>query len=267
MLRYLRIYAILLRNSLIREMSFKANFLLWSLVEILWFAGQIFFIEVLFSRVERIGDWSKWEVLALIGTHQVIGQIFQAFFYMNLTQIPELVRTGKLDTLLTLPIDAQFTVSTKQFGLDNLLNTLSGVCFVTYALHRLHITPSPGSLAVYALCILLGVSVHYSVMFGLSTLCFWIKRSQGLVHAYFSLFNLGRYPDSVFQGAFRFVFSWLVPVIVVSNVPVRFLTQPLREPLSLLPLFCQLCAASAGIFVLVRLLWKRALARYSSASS
>jgi viologen exporter family transport system permease protein len=34
----------MLRNSLIREMAFKANFLLWMGVELLWFIGQIVFI-------------------------------------------------------------------------------------------------------------------------------------------------------------------------------------------------------------------------------
>jgi len=30
--RYIEIYTIMMRNSLIREMSFKANFLLWMVV-------------------------------------------------------------------------------------------------------------------------------------------------------------------------------------------------------------------------------------------
>ena len=33
----------MLRNSMIREMAFKANFLLWMGVELLWFIGQIVF--------------------------------------------------------------------------------------------------------------------------------------------------------------------------------------------------------------------------------
>jgi len=45
----------MLRNSVIREMSFKANFILWMAVELLWFLGQIVFIEVLFQYVEQ--DW------------------------------------------------------------------------------------------------------------------------------------------------------------------------------------------------------------------
>src|SRR5436309_15620807 len=126
MRRYLEIYSIMLRNSLIRELSFKANFILWMLVEVLWFCGQIVFFGIIFGQVDRIGDWSKWEVVLLIGTHQMIAQLFQAFFFMNVANIPELVRTGKLDSMLVLPIDSQFAASTKQFGLDSVVNAVVG---------------------------------------------------------------------------------------------------------------------------------------------
>ena len=58
MRRYLEIYWMMMRNSLIREMSFKANFILWMFVELLWFVGQIVFIKVLFSYTQSIGGWS-----------------------------------------------------------------------------------------------------------------------------------------------------------------------------------------------------------------
>lgn len=267
MSRYLKVYAILLRNSLIRDMSFKANFLLWSVVEVLWFLGQVLFVEVLFSHIDHIGDWNKWQVVALIGTHQVIAQLFQAVCYMNITQLPELVRTGKLDVLLTLPIDPQFAVSTKQFGLDNLLNTGIGMAFVGYALHRLSMIPSALQWSAYGVCIILGATIHYSILFSLSTLCFWIIRAQGLVYGYFNLFNIGRYPDSVYNGAFRFVFSWIIPVILVANIPARILTQPSKKPSDILTSLAALSFAACISLLGTRLLWKTALKRYASASS
>ncbi len=264
MLRYFQIYALLFRNSLIREMSFKANFLLWTVVEVLWFLGQVLFIDVLFSHVEYIGDWTRWQVVALVGTHQVVAQIFQAFFYVNLTQIPELVRTGKLDVYLTLPMDSQFAASTKQFGMDNLVNTVIGLCITGFALSKLGIWPTLSQVLLYALCVLLGVVVHFSVMCGLSTLCFWIIRAQGLVYGYFNLFNIGRYPDSVFHGSFKLVFSWLIPVILVANVPTRVLTQFAETPWAGI---AQLAFSAALLLGLSRLLWLQGLRRYSSASS
>src|SRR5436305_2507204 len=91
--RYIEIYSIMLRNSLIREMSFKANFLLWMLVEVLWFVGQIVFFSIIFCNVDRVGDCTKWEVVLLIGTYQMIAQLLQAFLFVNVAAIPELVRT------------------------------------------------------------------------------------------------------------------------------------------------------------------------------
>jgi len=262
--KYADVYAIMFRNSLIREMNFKANFLLWMVVELLWFIGQFIFIEVIFGYVNSIGDWTKWEVVLLVGTHQIITQIFQAFFYANLANLPELVRTGRLDFLLLQPIDTQFAVSTKQFGLDNMVNALIGVGFVVVSLVKLQVMPSLTQIAFYLAAIGFGVVIHYCIMFFLSAASFWIVRSQGLIYGYYSLFNLGRYPDVIFRGAFKFVFSWVIPVIVVTNVPTRILARASENPW---PLIGQLATAALIVFVGARLFWMSAMKRYSSASS
>jgi ABC-2 type transport system permease protein len=130
--KYWAVYLVMLRNSLIREMNFKLNFLLRMIVESLWFVGQLVFIKVIFSHVDQIGDWTKWQMVLLVGTHQIISQIFQGFFYTNLVNLPELVRTGKLDFILLQPLDSQFATSVRQFGLDSIVNALVGVGIVTY---------------------------------------------------------------------------------------------------------------------------------------
>ena len=264
MARYWQIYKLLLRNSLIRELSFKANFLLWLVTELLWFLGQILFVDVLFLNTQQIGDWSKWEVVLLIGTHQMISQIFQAVFYVNLANLPELVRTGRLDLMLLLPVDAQFSVSTRQFGLDNVVNVAVGAAFVVFSLGKLGIVPSPLQLACYGVSLLLGALVHYAIMFSLATLSFWIVRAQGLIYGYFNLVSIARYPDSVFSGVFKFVFSWLIPVIVVSNVPARLLTRAGSHPWTLILYLAGACVLS---LTLSRFFWLCALRRYGSASS
>src|SRR3954467_8939808 len=226
MRRYLEIWGIMLRNSLIRELSFKINFILWMVVEVLWFCGQVAFFSIIFGQVDRIGDWSKWEVILLIGTHQMIAQLFQAFFFVNVSNIPELVRTGRLDSLLVLPIDSQFAVSTKQFGLDSVLNAILGGIVVIVALAKLQVTPGLGMIALYLVALCFGVAVHYSIMLALAAISFWIVRAQGLVYGYFNFLQIARYPDAIFPRLFQFVFSWVVPVIIVANIPARLLVKP-----------------------------------------
>ena len=264
MRRYLEIYWLMIRNSLIREMSFKANFILWMFVELLWFVGQMVFIQVIFQYVDAIGDWSKWEVVLLVGTHQLIGQIYHAFFYVNVANLPELVRTGRLDLMLLLPVDAQFAVSTRQFGLDNLLNAFVGVAIVIFSLCKLGIVPTPARIALYACAVVLGIGIHYAVMFSLATISFWIIRAQGLIYGYFNFFNIARYPDVVFRGVFKVIFSYAIPVIIVANVPTRLLTRAFESPFHG---FLQLAVVSILVVYATRLFWRFALRRYSSASS
>ena len=105
-----------------REMSFKSNFLLWILVELLWFGLQLSFIGVLYLHTDNIGTWTKWQVVMLIGGSHFIQQIYQAFFLVNCTNLSELVRTGKLDFLLLLPVNTRFLVSLRQVDLGAFVN-------------------------------------------------------------------------------------------------------------------------------------------------
>src|SRR5256714_11844131 len=211
----------MLRNSLIRSMNFKVNFLLWMVVEVLWFIGQIVFFSIIFANVDRIGDWSKWEVVLLVGTHQIIGQIFQAFFFVNIANIPELVRTGKLDSVLVLPVDSQFAVSSKQFELDSVVNAIVGAAIVILSLANLHLVPTPVSVMLYLAALVFGVAVHYSIMLTLAAISFWIVRAQGLVYGYFNFLHIARYPDVIFPRVFLFIFGWIIPVVIVANIPRR----------------------------------------------
>ena len=93
--RYLGIYAALWKNSVTRELSFKGNFLLWIVVELLWFGLQLTFISVIYMHTDSIGTWTKWQVVMLVGASHFIQQIYQAFFLVNCVNLSELVRTGK----------------------------------------------------------------------------------------------------------------------------------------------------------------------------
>ena len=263
LVRYAGIYAALWKNSVTRETMFKGNFLLWILVEFLWFGLQLSFIGVLYLHTETIGTWTKWQVVMLIGASHFIQQTFQAFFLVNCTNLSELVRTGKLDFLLLLPVNTRFVVSLRQVDLGAFVNAASGLAVMAYAAKQLHYLPTLPHLAgFFALC-LAGILIHYSLMFLLSTISFWTVRSQGIVWGYYSLFNIARLPDEAFRGMFKIVFTFAIPMLLVSNVPARVLTDKLGspQPMLLLAGMCVVC------FLVSEWGWRQSLRRYTSASS
>ncbi|HET9800076.1 MAG TPA: ABC-2 family transporter protein, partial [Chthoniobacterales bacterium] len=154
--------------------------------------------------------------------------------------------------------------STKQFGLDSIVNAIVGGVVVGVSLSKLGYVPSPMSILLYLIALCFGVAVHYSIMLSLAAVSFWIVRAQGLVYGYFNFMNIARYPDSIFPWLFKFIFSWIVPVVIVANVPARLLIKSFGQPG---PLMVQLVIGSVVVFALSRMFWRFALGRYSSASS
>jgi len=263
MTRYAGIYAALWKNSVTREMIFKSNFLLWIFVELLWFGLQLSFIGVLYLHTDSIGSWHKWEVVMLIGASHFIQQIFQAFFLINCTNLSELVRSGKLDFLLLLPINSRFVVSLRQVDLGGFVNATFALAVMGYAAHRLHFTPGLVEIGAFALLCLAGILIHYSLMFLLATLSFWTVRAQGIVWGYYNLFQIARMPDEAFRGLFKAVFTFALPMLLVTNVPTRVLLHKLVSPGPLLLLLTM----SGVCFFVSEWGWRVSLRRYTSASS
>ena len=261
--RYAAIYATLWRNSVVREMSFKLNFLLWIVVELLWFALQLAFMTVIYRHTDHIGDWTRWQVIALIGASHFIQQLFQAFFLTNFTEISDLVRTGKLDFLLLLPVNTRFLLSLRKVDLGGFVNAASAVVVMAYALRQMPHTPSLAHLAGFAALAAVGISIHASLMFLLATVSFWTVRAQGIVWGYYSLFNLARLPDAAFRGFFKIVFTFVLPMVLVVNVPVKLLVNKLGSPRDLFLLL----GLSVVCLLVSELGWRFSVRRYTSASS
>jgi ABC-2 type transport system permease protein len=144
------------------------------------------------------------------------------------------------------------------------VNALVGAAFVTFSLWKLAIVPTAAQLLLYAIAVCCGILIHYCIMLIFSSMSFWMIRSQGLIYGYYSLFNIGRYPDTIYRGLFKLVFSWLIPVIIVANIPSRLLIHAAENPW---PTMLQLLAATLFMMGSTRMLWSSALNHYSSASS
>ena len=246
-----------------REMSFKGNFILWIVVELLWFGLQLSFVSVVFSQTAAVGTWSKWQMVLLVGASNFIQQLYQAIFLTNCTNLSELVRTGRMDFFLLLPVNTRFLVSLRVVDLGALVNALFGLSVMIYAAARLQLHPSGWQLAGFGGLCVAGILIHYSLMFILATICFWTVRAQGIVWGYYNLFNIARMPDEAFNGAFKAVFTFGLPVLLVSNVPVRVLADTVNDPFAWL----KLLGLGLAWAVVSEVFWRFSVRHYTSASS
>ncbi len=270
---YFRVLATFARNSLVRDMAFRGNFLIETFTTIAWAAVNLAFYVLIFSFTSRIGEgWGKYQFFMFFGTGLLVNSLVMTLFMTNLDELNELIRTGALDFALLKPIDAQFLISLRRIDWSSLANFVVGLALLFYGLARADCRPGAATLVLYPFYVLCGVAVYYSFMLVLASASVWMGRNLTLLDFWFYITTFSRYPMEIFRGPvggkLRWSFTFLLPVLVVVNVPARLVAWPLWPATPRewsLPLFTLL--ATLASLAISRWIFQRALASYRSASS
>ena len=137
---YRRVFLTFARNSLIREMTFRANFLIQCVSATSWTLMNIGFYVVVFQHTDAIGKstgWEQSEFFLFLGTTWLINSLVQTFFMPNAQEFSELIRTGNLDFALVKPIDTQFLISFQRVEWASLSNFVLGLVLLTVSVVQL----------------------------------------------------------------------------------------------------------------------------------
>src|SRR5438445_55259 len=104
---YLGVFLTFARNSLVRNMMFRANFIIECLSSVTWTLMNLGFYLLIFRYTNSLGEntgWGQWEFFAFLATTMLVNSLVQAFFMPNFEDISELIRTSGLDFVILKPI-------------------------------------------------------------------------------------------------------------------------------------------------------------------
>src|SRR5437899_10147327 len=80
---YGRVLATFFRNSLVREMAFRGNFLIEIVTNAFWFAAQLVFFTLIFSNVDAMNGWTRYQFFAFMATNMIVNAVMEAFLIPN----------------------------------------------------------------------------------------------------------------------------------------------------------------------------------------
>src|SRR4051812_926189 len=263
MSHYLKVWLASSRYSIIRTMMFRGDFLVWSLLEFFWMSVNLLLISVIYRHTSSIAGWSKYEMMLLVGTSMLIQRFLMGFFWSSIFEMGRNVRTGNFDFFLAQPGNVMFMATTRKLDPDGLINSVIASAVVIYAVNKLGLHPSVLDITLYALMVLSGLIIHYSILVLSISLVFWLTSAQGVEGTYFTLTEFSRLPRQAFKGIVtQVLFVWMLPVVVVSNAPANTLLHGFQAKWAV-----WLFAAAVGWFTIAVVVFHRGLRRYASASS
>jgi ABC-2 type transport system permease protein len=264
--RYARLLGQLGRYTLARELAFRGNFLVKVSVEALWLSILLAFYATVFAKTSRVADWSENQYLFFVGSYFALNGLIECLFLENFNEFAELVRTGDLDFLLLRPIDAQFLISCRRVDWATAPNVLMGAAVMAIGLDRMGWTFDPMRAAAFLATFTCGLLIAYSFMLVLTALSVWLVRNQSLMEMWWLFSSLARYPKQIFDGTsaapLGFLFTFILPILLVSNVPAETMVRTLDWGMVVYTLIATVICLWAS-----RRFFARALQSYRSASS
>ncbi len=260
--RYLRLLGAQLRIAGLVSLQYRADFFTDGLLSLFWLGVNVAPLAVVYGRRETLAGWSFPEALIVIGWFTWLKGILDGAVNPCLTAIVEHIRKGTLDFVLLKPADAQFLVSTAKFAPWRGVDSVGGLLLLAFAFVRLQRWPTPGAVLAALLLLCTAVALLYSLWLIAISVAFWVVRLDNLAFLFGSVFDAARWPVSVFRGAWRFLFTFVIPLAILTTYPSLALLGRLDARTGLFAVL-----GTLAFFVLARQIWRRAILHYSSASS
>lgn len=261
--RYLMLFGLFLKIGLMRQMAYRPHFFMMVLGKIIRIGLLFFFFQAIFFQVDRIGQWTFDQVLLLFATFHVVDFLMSITFQRNLSfSFPRRVQTGELDSRLVLPVNHLFIASFEDIDLMDFFSFIPTLAFLGYVLYRLEYAFTWAQAIAYVALVINALAFLYALSLIIATISFWTTQSYGMARIFDNLLKIGRYPLDIFQGFWKIVFIYFLPLVLIAQIP----TQALLQTLSLKFIFFAFCVSGVSL-ILALGFWRIGLRNYLSASS
>ncbi|HEY5922838.1 MAG TPA: ABC-2 family transporter protein [Kofleriaceae bacterium] len=262
MSRYFSLFTVQLRTSVATAMQYRANFIIEAVLSVAWLAIALLPLIVLFDQRKSVAGWDQPSALIVMAYFMAVKAIMEGMVTPSLVGLVEKIRTGAFDYVLLKPVDSQFMVSTAGYEPQKVIDLIGAFALASYAFSKLGVWPTLPQVAVGILLLIAGVLAMYSLWIICAAASFWVVRLDNLIYLLMAVFDTARWPIQVFRGAWRFIFTFLIPVAIMTTFPAMALLGRLSTRTTLLTL-----AGALAMLVISRLIWRAAIRNYTSASS
>ncbi len=260
--RHLSLLAVQLRLSMLLSLQYRWELLADAVLSLFWTLTALLPLWLVFEERPLIAGYSFPEALVVLGFFTTLQGVLEGAIHPSLTTVIEGVRTGTFDFVLLKPADAQFLVSTSRFQPFRVLNILAGLGIMARAFVLLDRVPTLAQCGLALVLLASAIAILYALTILTVSASFYVGRIDNLRYLFTAVFDAARWPSSVYRGLLGFLFTFVIPLGLMTSYPARALLGLLAPEQALIGL-----VFGAIFWIVSRWIFTRAVARYTSASS
>jgi viologen exporter family transport system permease protein len=244
------------------SISFQSRFgaSLFLLGKLLRYGLFLFFIVVLFGKMEKLAGYTIWQMIFIYASFNLLDTLVQGLF-RNVYRFRQQIVTGQYDAVLTKPLPAFFQ---PLFGGSDALDLpllFISLAFIPYAASHLEIQ-SVTQVGLYLLLMINGFILalgFHVIVLGIGILSTAVDNT---IMLYRDLTGMGRFPIEIYQEPLRSILTFVIPVGIMMTFPSKALFGLLSWQLVGISFL-----VGVGILLASISFWHYALQHYTSASN
>ncbi len=217
---------------------------------ILW----IFFVK----SVGVINGWTAADIVGMLGFNTLaFGAVFSVGHGIRKTA--EYVSSGAFDRFMLSPRNLLSRVSFSSLDVSSIGDVFFGISCLFVYIFLTHASVFQ-ILSILSL-IFLTVLVFLSAAITVYSASFYFTDADSVTRGFFDLFlSASLFHGGAFQGAMRFVFTFLIPSLLIGILPAEAVKDVSLEKILLIGVL------AFAWFFFSRKIWNRAVRKYESAS-
>jgi ABC-2 type transport system permease protein len=261
MWRFLCLYCKIVSKNFGSQMQHRASFIMLLLSQAISGIAEVVVPCVLFSRFKMIHGWTLKEMAFLYGF------VHMGFAVAELTsrgfdKFDDIVYRGDFDRFLLRPVGTLFQVATSEVIAIKIGRFLQGLFVFVWGALQVQMSWNEVHIVILCLCFIGTVALFYGVFVIQATLSFYLRETLELMHIVtYGGRTIGEYPITVFNVAWRLLFTCVFPTACVLYYPISVVLNK-----GGFPIWLGVVSPTAGIIFLVGSfqLWKIGVRYYRS---
>lgn len=184
--------------------------------------NNIVFIVIWGFFIKSVGIINGWTVADIVGLQGFVALCFGIVFSAGagIRKLADYVASGAFDRFMLSPKNLLVRIATSSFGASAVGDIVFGVvCLVIYAVL---IQASVYQILLIILLVIISVIVFLSAALVVYSTSFYFTDADSVTKSLFELFlTPSLFHGGAFQGVMRFIFTFIVPSLLVGSLPVE----------------------------------------------
>ncbi len=259
---YLRLYFIIEAQYIKARMQYRADFIISSFGMLFSSLITLGVFWVIFDTVPDLAGWSLNEMVFIYAFYMLAISPMQIIFD-HFWQLRFNLQQGTFLKYYFRPLNMMFYYTSEMFDIKGLTQLFVGIALLIYSAAQLHVDWTFARIGLLIITLFSASLVQISIVVMAACASFWVLDSYPVLGLAWRLREFAPYPMSIFDGAFRFTFTYILPIGFIAFYPSQIFLRP--EEVSSITYLSPLIGV--GMFALTYWIWTKGVNSYTGTGS